>query len=167
MNDHQAMLAIQQELDGVEWTAETLERVAEILQHAGYRVRDLDDRDTKAAPIIAETRDQGELALTPGPSHILAILQEDHVRDQIAAILKTNRDFGELTPDAVREEEIHNACLTVAATIDLSKEVGIAAFKAALTALSEATRRHWGPVHILTPAAGRPPQQPPSGVIGS
>ena len=45
MNDHQAMLAIQQELDGVEWTPDTLERIAEILQQAGYRIRDLDDRD--------------------------------------------------------------------------------------------------------------------------
>ena len=46
MNDHEAMLAIQQELDGVEWTAETLERVAEILQQAGYRICDLHDCDT-------------------------------------------------------------------------------------------------------------------------
>jgi hypothetical protein len=46
MNDHEAMLAIQQELDGVEWTADTLEHIAEILQQAGYRVRDLDDHDT-------------------------------------------------------------------------------------------------------------------------
>jgi hypothetical protein len=50
MNDHEAMLAIQQELDGTEWTAETFERIAEILQHAGYRIRDLDDRDTRADP---------------------------------------------------------------------------------------------------------------------
>jgi hypothetical protein len=46
MTDHEAMLAIQQELDGVEWTADTLECIAEILQQAGYRIRDLDDRDT-------------------------------------------------------------------------------------------------------------------------
>jgi hypothetical protein len=45
MDDHQAMLAIQQELDGVEWTPDTLGRVAAILQQAGYRIRDLDDRD--------------------------------------------------------------------------------------------------------------------------
>jgi hypothetical protein len=30
MNDHEAMLAIQQELDGEEWTADTLECIAEI-----------------------------------------------------------------------------------------------------------------------------------------
>jgi hypothetical protein len=39
MFDHEAMLAIQQELDGVEWTADTLERIAEILHQAGYRIR--------------------------------------------------------------------------------------------------------------------------------
>jgi hypothetical protein len=144
MNDHQAMLAIQQELDGVEWTADTLERVAEILQHAGYRIRDLDDSDTKTEPILAATCDQGELAHMSGAGHILATLQEDQVRDQIAAILERDRrDFGDLTPNDVSDEEIHNACLAVAATIDLSKEVGLAAFKAALTALGETTRRHW------------------------
>jgi hypothetical protein len=47
MNDHEAMSAIQQELDGVEWTAETLERVADILQQAGYRIRDIDDADLR------------------------------------------------------------------------------------------------------------------------
>ena len=45
MNDHDAMLAIQEELDGVEWGSDTLERIATILIESGYRVRDLDDRD--------------------------------------------------------------------------------------------------------------------------
>jgi hypothetical protein len=39
MIDHEAMLVIQQELDGVEWTADTLERIAEIMRLAGYRIR--------------------------------------------------------------------------------------------------------------------------------
>jgi hypothetical protein len=46
MNDHDAMLAIQELLDGMEWRgAETLGDIAQILRDAGYRVRDLDDRD--------------------------------------------------------------------------------------------------------------------------
>ena len=134
MNDHQAMLAIQQELDGVEWTPDTLERIAEILQQAGYRIRDLDDRDLTA-------RNRNEPAHMPGPRHVLAILREGEVRDQIAAILETDPDF-DLAPHAVSDEEIRNACLSVAATIDLSEEVGNAAFKAALAALSKAGRRH-------------------------
>jgi len=43
MNDHDALLAIQEILDGVEWSADTLPRIAEILESAGYRVRDLND----------------------------------------------------------------------------------------------------------------------------
>lgn len=43
MTDHDAMLAIQELLDGVEWNSNTLSEVANILQHAGYRVRDLDE----------------------------------------------------------------------------------------------------------------------------
>ena len=97
MNDHQAMLAIQQELDGVEWTAETLERIAEILRHAGYRIRDLNDRDAMTEPIVAGARDAEEAVHMPDRGHVLATLQEVRVRDQIAAILETDCDFGDLT----------------------------------------------------------------------
>jgi hypothetical protein len=142
MNDHEAMLAIQQELDGVEWAADTLERVAEVLQKAGYRIRDLDDHEPGDEAIRGGAGNPKEPARVPGPDHVLAILREGHVRHQITAILETDRDFGDLTPNTVSDEEIHNACLSVAATIDLSEEVGLAVFKAALTALGEAGRRH-------------------------
>jgi hypothetical protein len=142
MIDHEAMLAIQQELDGVEWTADTLERIAEILHEAGYRVRDLDDRDTENEAMHSGARGPEAQAHMPGPGHVLATLRETRVRDQIAAIVETDRDFGDLTPEAVTEEDIHNACLAVAATIDFSEEVGTAEFRAALAALGEAGRRH-------------------------
>jgi hypothetical protein len=71
MDDHDAMLAIQQELDGGEWTADTLERVAEILQQAGYRIRDLDDHDPGDEAIHAGVRDPKEPARMPGPGHVL------------------------------------------------------------------------------------------------
>src|SRR4051812_10676038 len=45
MNDHDAMLAIQELLDGVAWDADTLESIARILVNSGYRVRDLNDID--------------------------------------------------------------------------------------------------------------------------
>lgn len=45
MNDSDAMLAIQELMDGVEWTMDTLDAIADILRKAGYRVRDLEDRD--------------------------------------------------------------------------------------------------------------------------
>jgi hypothetical protein len=142
MIDHEAMLAIQQELDGVEWTADTLERIAEILHRAGYRIRDLDDRDTEGEAIPSGASDPEAQVDMPDQRHVLATLQEDRVRDQIAAIIETDRDFEDLTPDAVTDEEIHTACLAVAATIDFSEEIGSAEFRAALTALGEAGRRH-------------------------
>jgi len=41
--DHEAMLAIQELLDGTEWSADTLDRIAAIVIAAGYRIRDLND----------------------------------------------------------------------------------------------------------------------------
>lgn len=38
--DHEIILAIQELLDGVEWTPDTLECIAGLLQHNGYPVRD-------------------------------------------------------------------------------------------------------------------------------
>ncbi len=45
MTPDEALLAIQQEMDGVEWTPDTLDRIAEIMVKAGYRIRDLNDVD--------------------------------------------------------------------------------------------------------------------------
>ena len=45
MTDHNALLRIQELLDGVEWTPDTLEAIADIVREAGYKVRDLEDKD--------------------------------------------------------------------------------------------------------------------------
>lgn len=45
MNEENALLAIQELMDGVEWIPETLEEIAQIMVRAGYRIRDLDDID--------------------------------------------------------------------------------------------------------------------------
>jgi hypothetical protein len=42
MDDHDAMLAIHEAMDGVEWSSATLDRIATILEQAGYPIRDLD-----------------------------------------------------------------------------------------------------------------------------
>lgn len=47
--DHAALLAIQELLDGVEWSADTLGEVAQIMIGAGYRIRDLNDVDRSAS----------------------------------------------------------------------------------------------------------------------
>lgn len=49
VNDHEIVLAIQEELDGSEWTSATLDRIATLLIDNGYRVRDLADADREAA----------------------------------------------------------------------------------------------------------------------
>jgi len=42
-SDHEAMLAIQELLDGIEWKPETLDAIAAILVRAGHTIRDLYD----------------------------------------------------------------------------------------------------------------------------
>lgn len=39
-SDHNALLEIQELMDGVTWSPDTLEAIAEVLGAAGYRVRD-------------------------------------------------------------------------------------------------------------------------------
>jgi hypothetical protein len=89
----------------------------------------------KAEAIIEGARDPDEPVPAPRPSHILAQLQEDRVRDQIAATIEADPEFAGLTAHAVSDADIHAACVSVAAAIDLSEEIGAAEFRAALAAL--------------------------------
>jgi hypothetical protein len=50
MTDSEAMLAIQELLDGVAWTADLGPEIAAIMVQAGYRIRDRDDRDDPVIP---------------------------------------------------------------------------------------------------------------------
>jgi hypothetical protein len=124
MNDHEAMLAIQQS-----WTERNGRRTrsnASPKSTAGWIPHQGPGRpETRADAIPAGARDRKEPTDMPGPGHVPAILREGHVRLQIDAIIETNRDFGNLPPNAVSDEEIRNACLSVAATIDLSNEIGL------------------------------------------
>jgi hypothetical protein len=43
MNESELLVAIQGMLDGVEWTAETLSDIADLLNANGYRVRDCNE----------------------------------------------------------------------------------------------------------------------------
>jgi hypothetical protein len=89
----------------------------------------------KAEAILAGARDPDEPLAPPRPFHVLAQLLEDRVRDQIAAIIETDPEFAHLTADSVADDDIRAACLAVAASIDLSEEIGAAEFRAALAAL--------------------------------
>ncbi|MBN9362822.1 MULTISPECIES: hypothetical protein [unclassified Devosia] len=75
----------------------------------------------------------------PRSRHVLAELQEDRVRDGIPEILASDERFAGLTPDSVTDADIHAACLAVAASINLSEEIGAAEFSAALIALRRAS----------------------------
>jgi hypothetical protein len=98
----------------------------------------------KAEAILAGARDPDERITAPRPCHVLAQLQEDHVRDQIAPIIETDPDFAGLTPNAASDDDVHAACLFVAANIDMSEEVGAAEFRAALAALQAAKQAKGG-----------------------
>jgi hypothetical protein len=89
----------------------------------------------KVEAIIEGARDPDERVTAPRPRHVLAQLQEDRVRDQIAAIVETDPEFASLGLHAVSDGDIHAACVSVAASIDLSEEIGAAEFRAALAAL--------------------------------
>jgi hypothetical protein len=43
MTDHEIVLAIQDLMDGVEWTLDTLDIIAMLLDENGYRVRDINE----------------------------------------------------------------------------------------------------------------------------
>jgi len=45
MDDHTLLLAIHELLDGVEWSPDTLEQIAQLMMDSGYRIRDVDDVD--------------------------------------------------------------------------------------------------------------------------
>jgi hypothetical protein len=49
-SDHDAMLAIQELLDGKVWDADAIDRVALIMIEAGYKIRDTDDVDRPDSP---------------------------------------------------------------------------------------------------------------------
>jgi hypothetical protein len=55
MNDSDAMIAIQQELDGVEWSTQPLDRIATIMLSAGYPIRDSDGVDLDAEEMAYAT----------------------------------------------------------------------------------------------------------------
>lgn len=98
----------------------------------------------RAEAILAGARDPDEPVAAPWPCHVLAQLQEDRVRHQIAAIIETDPDFEGLTPDAVSDDDVHAACLSVAANTDLAEEIGAAEYCAALAVLRAAKKVNGG-----------------------
>ncbi|MBY5523546.1 hypothetical protein HFO60_27345 [Rhizobium leguminosarum] len=91
--------------------------------------------------ILAGDPDPEEPVDPPKPSHVLVSLQEDRVRAAITAVLDIDPNFKGLRPEAVTDDEVHVACLSIATTMDFSDMVGNAEFQAALLAIRSAHRR--------------------------
>ncbi|MBY3425013.1 hypothetical protein HFN86_33210 [Rhizobium laguerreae] len=91
--------------------------------------------------ILAGDPDPEEPVDPPKLSHVLVRLQEHRVRDAITAVLDIDPNFKGLTPEAVTDDEVHVACLSIATTMDFSDVVGNAEFQAALLAIRSAHRR--------------------------
>lgn len=91
--------------------------------------------------ILARAPDPEEPLDPPKPSHVLARLHEHQVRDAITAVLEVDRSFELLSSAEVTDDDVHSACVTVAATIDLSDAVGNAEFLAAMAAIRIAHER--------------------------
>ncbi len=91
--------------------------------------------------ILGNAPDPDEPVGPPKATHVLGRLQEEQVRDAIAAVLEVDDNFRALSPAAVTDDEIHTACLTVATTMDVSDVVGNAEFQAALAAIRAAHQR--------------------------
>ncbi|MGK9051465.1 hypothetical protein [Neorhizobium petrolearium] len=91
--------------------------------------------------ILAGEPDPEEPVDLSKPSHVLVRLEENHVRDAITAVFEIDPSFKGLSPEAVTDDEVHAACLSIATTMDVSDVVGSAEFQAALIANRSARRR--------------------------
>ena len=84
----------------------------------------------------------GDVGSAPGHgSHVLLRLDEAHVRRTVEEIGESQVPGG-VTSGAVTDTDIRAATLAVQASIDLSQELGQAAFNAALAAFHLAAGRH-------------------------
>ena len=102
---------------------------------------DLPGRLPEEKPFSPETRILKSRAPHQSLPHILARLEENHVRDAIAAVLEIDPSFKAISREAVTDHDVHAACLSVATTMDFSDAVGSAEFQAALAAIRAAHHR--------------------------
>lgn len=91
--------------------------------------------------ILSYAPDPAEPADAPKPSHVLARLHEDNMRNAILAVLEVDRDFEGISPESVSDKEIRAACESIVTTMDLSDAVSNAEFHAAMAAIRAAHRR--------------------------
>ncbi|MGO3931355.1 hypothetical protein [Rhodopseudomonas pseudopalustris] len=83
-----------------------------------------------------------ELATAAAPrTHVLLRFDESEVRTMIGEVITYDDALTTLSPDAITGDDVHAACLAVAAATQLMEEHGTAVFKAALAAIKSAEQR--------------------------
>jgi len=109
-------------------------------RHSAYWIARAGSAIAKAEAILAGARDPAPDALMPRP-HILLSFDEFEVRATIAEIFIGDETFATLPADAIGDDDIHAACVAVAAAADLSEERGSVVFRAALAAIRSVEQR--------------------------
>lgn len=97
-------------------------------------------RSCSTDELIAQFQDEAAAASTPR-SHILLSFDEGEVRTTIESLIADGCTDTAITPESVSGDDVHGACLAVAAAIELAEERGTAVFKAALAAVRSAEQR--------------------------
>jgi hypothetical protein len=84
----------------------------------------------------------GPLGTAPGFGvHVLLRLDEKNVRTEIPRIIETDPNLTVLSPEAITDNDIREACLIVAERPDMTEQRGSAVFRAALAAIRLANLR--------------------------
>ena len=80
--DHQALLDIQELMDGVEWSPETLDAIAVVLTRAGYAIREVDDSTVEEA----DSAEPPEAVIAPANvENLLALVRSGTLSDRSVA----------------------------------------------------------------------------------
>lgn len=109
-------------------------------KHSAYWIGRAGSAIAKAEAILAGARDPDPDARMPRP-HILLSFDESEVRATIGEIIAGDETFAALPTDTIGDDDIHAACVAVAAAADLSEERGSVVFRAALAAIRSVAQR--------------------------
>jgi hypothetical protein len=115
-------------------------RGAGVGTHSAYWIGRAGSAIAKAEAILAGARDPAPDAPMPRP-HILLSFDESEVRATIGEIIAGDETFAALPADAIGADDIHAACVAVAAAANLSEERGSVVFRAALAAIWSVEQR--------------------------
>lgn len=97
-------------------------------------------RSCSTDEVLQQFREEFAAAAAPR-THVLLRFDESEVRTMIGEVITYDDALTTLSPDAITGDDVHAACLAVAAATELMEEHGSAVFKAALAAIKSAEQR--------------------------